>query len=139
MFCRRKLTVRITELEDLAEHERTRANNLEKTKTKLTIEIKDLQTENEALAAENAELIHRAKQAENLAAELQRRVDEMTIEINNLHSANSALESDNMRLKGQVSELTDRISNLDRENRQLSGRFYIKNGLNLSVGINSIP
>lgn len=44
---RRKLTVRITELEDIAEHERTRASNLEKTKIKLTIEIKDLQAENE--------------------------------------------------------------------------------------------
>lgn len=111
-------------MEDLAEHERTRANNLEKIKTKLTIEIKDLQAENEALAADNADLTHRAKQAENLAAELQRRVDEMTIEINNLHSANSALEGENMRLKSQVSDLTDKISNLDRENRQLGGKFY---------------
>ncbi|VDD75996.1 unnamed protein product, partial [Mesocestoides corti] len=120
---KRKLTVRITELEDVAEHERTRANNLEKTKVKLTIEIKDLQAENESLAAENADLNHRAKQAEHLAADLQRRVDELTIEINNLHSANSALESDNMRLKGQVNDLTDRIANLDRENRQLTDQL----------------
>lgn len=42
---RRKLTVRITELEDTAERERARAANLEKIKTKLTLEIKDLQAE----------------------------------------------------------------------------------------------
>lgn len=61
-----------------------------------------------------------------MANELQRRVDEMTIEINNLHSANNTLEGDNMRLKGQVSDLTDRVSNLDRENRQLGGKFLIQ-------------
>lgn len=75
------------------------------------------------MAAENGELTHRVKQAENLANELQRRIDEMTVEINTLNSANSALEADNMRLKGQVGDLTDRIANLDRENRQLGGTF----------------
>lgn len=69
-------------------------------------------------------MVHRAKAAENLANELQRRVDELTIEVNNLHSQNSALEADNMRLKSQVNDLTDKVANLDRENRQLSGKIF---------------
>lgn len=42
---RKKLTIRITELEDVSERERARASNLEKTKIKLMADIKDIQNE----------------------------------------------------------------------------------------------
>lgn len=50
-------------------------------------------------------------------------MDELTIEVNNLMSANNLLETDNMRLKGQVSDLTDKVANLERENRQMAGEL----------------
>nr|ABS19447.1 multivalent antigen sj97-GAPDH [synthetic construct] len=117
---KRKLTMRITELEDVAERERLKAVSLEKLKTKLTLEIKDLQSEIESLSLENGELIRRAKSAESLASELQRRVDELTIEVNTLTSQNNQLESENMRLKSLVNDLTDKNNALERENRQMN-------------------
>jgi len=46
---RRKTTVRIAELEDAAEQARNRANKLEKDKTRLQIEIRDLTVQLEAV------------------------------------------------------------------------------------------
>jgi predicted nucleic acid-binding Zn-ribbon protein len=41
-FCRRKLQARITELEGTAEQAKNKASKLEKEKSKLTIEIRDI-------------------------------------------------------------------------------------------------
>ncbi|KAL3314200.1 hypothetical protein Ciccas_007185 [Cichlidogyrus casuarinus] len=120
---KRKFTVRITELEDLAERERMRASNLEKTKAKLTTELHDLQIEFDNLSAENSELHRRAKAAEHQLIEFTRRVDELTIEVNNLNSQNGQLQADNIRLKGLVSDLGDKNTNLERENRTLADQL----------------
>lgn len=55
MDFRRKLTARIAELEELAEQARNRAAKLEKEKVKLTIEIRDLSTELEAVSNRRTE------------------------------------------------------------------------------------
>ena len=44
-FLRRKLSVRIQELEDLLEQTRLRCSNLERTKSKLTAELKEVTIE----------------------------------------------------------------------------------------------
>lgn len=48
--CRRKLTARIAELEDTAEQARSRAAKLEKDKSKLQLEIRDLTIQLEAVS-----------------------------------------------------------------------------------------
>ncbi|VDP38483.1 unnamed protein product [Schistosoma curassoni] len=116
---KRKLTMRITELEDTAERERLKAVSLEKLKTKLTLEIKDLQSEIESLSLENGELIRRAKAAESLASELQRRVDELTIEVNTLTSQNSQLEDQVKELKSSLRDANRRLTDLEALRSQL--------------------
>lgn len=48
-LCRRKLVARIAELEEIAEQAKNKAARLEKEKLKLTIEIRDIAAELEAV------------------------------------------------------------------------------------------
>ena len=56
---RKKLTIRITELEEIAERERTRATNADKIKSKLQSDVKDLSDEVERCNAANVELLRK--------------------------------------------------------------------------------
>ncbi|RTG83447.1 myosin heavy chain 6/7 [Schistosoma bovis] len=104
---------------ELMKRERLKAVSLEKLKTKLTLEIKDLQSEIESLSLENGELIRRAKAAESLASELQRRVDELTIEVNTLTSQNSQLEDQVKELKSSLRDANRRLTDLEALRSQL--------------------
>lgn len=114
------MTARIAELEDAAEQARSRANKLEKDKTKLQIEIRDISLQLEAANVNLNEMAKRLKQAETLNGDLQRRVDELTSELQSAHSDNQRMGAELARLRVSVNELQERADALARENKQLS-------------------
>lgn len=66
--------MRITEIEELLERERTRANNTEKVRAKQAQELKELADELDRANAANAELVRRVKAAESALPDLQHRI-----------------------------------------------------------------
>uniref|UniRef100_A0A1I8JP90 C2-C2_1 domain-containing protein n=1 Tax=Macrostomum lignano TaxID=282301 RepID=A0A1I8JP90_9PLAT len=76
---KRKLTVKVTELEDVAERERSRANNMDRSRQQLLAELKALQgdttTRYRLAYAANAELASQVKQSEATV-----RIEELTSE-----------------------------------------------------------
>jgi len=117
---RRKFTARLAELEDMAEQARSRANKLEKEKSKLQIEIRDVTVELETANANLAELQKRLKHAEGANGELLRRIEELTSNLANVSGENQRLLAELARLRVAVKELQDRNDALVRENKQLS-------------------
>lgn len=66
--------MRITEIEEVLERERTRANNTEKVRAKQAQELKELADELDRANAANAELVRRVKAAESALPDLQHRI-----------------------------------------------------------------
>ena len=90
---RRKLTVRIIEVDELIERERTRANTAEKARAKQAQELKELADELDRANAANSELVRRVKAAEQALPDLQHRVEALEGENAHLHAINSQLMS----------------------------------------------
>lgn len=117
---RRKLTLRVTELEAEVEAGKVRANRAEKDKNKLSIEINEIILQLEG--AENAanESAKRLKQAEHSGADLHKRVEELTIELSKSSGDNDRLKNDVANLKKQVEDLQSKVDVLTRENNKLT-------------------
>jgi len=117
---RRKFTARLAELEDLAEQARSKAAKLEKDKSKLQIELRDVTVELETVNANYAEVCKRLKHVEHINGDLQRRIDELTNDLGNATGENQRLFGELARLRVALKELQDRNEGLVRENKQLS-------------------
>ncbi|XP_052279073.1 paramyosin-like isoform X2 [Dreissena polymorpha] len=120
---RRKLSVRIQELEDLLEQQRQRAANLEKAKNRLTVELREVTIELENTQIIVQDLTKRNRQLENDNAALQKQVADLTAENQALRAEKAALEQEVYRLKVANAELAEKNNNLERENGHLSGQL----------------
>ena len=120
---RRRLNARIAELEDACEQARTRAAKMEKEKTKLSIEIREITVELESATMAAQDLGKRLKAAEGSNADLSRRVDELTHDLGVANSDNQRMNAELARLRVQVSDLSDKNDGLNRENAKLSGKI----------------
>jgi len=117
---RRKLTLRVTELEAEVEAGKARVVRAEKEKNKLTIEINEIIVQLEG--AENAanENAKRLKQAEHSGSDLQKRVEELTAELGKTTGDNDRLKNDVVNLKKQVEDLQAKVDALTRENTKVT-------------------
>jgi len=120
---RRRLTIRITELEDSVETYRTKCASLEKNKAKLLAEIKEITIELENTQIIVQDLTKRNRQLENENATLQKRCDDLAHENGQLRNDKQALEQECYRLRVANAELTERNDNLARENKSLSDQL----------------
>lgn len=120
---RRKTTVRINELQSTVDQQTTKISSLEKSKSKLIAELREIQIELENTQIIVQDLTKRNRQLENENAGLLKRVDELTAENNQLRSDKANLEQEVYRLRVANAELTERNDNLQRENKQLSDQL----------------
>ena len=123
MCCRRKLSVRIQELEDLLEQQRQRAANLEKAKNRLTAELREVTIELENTQIIVQDLTKRNRQLENDNAALQKQVADLSAENQALRADKAALEQEVYRLKVANAELAEKNGNLERENNALQSEL----------------
>lgn len=117
---RRRLNARIVELEDACEQARNRAAKMEKEKTKLSIEIREITVELESATMAAQDLGKRLKQAEGANGDLSRRVEELTHDLGIANADNQRMNAELARLKVLVTDLSDKNDQLNRENKQLS-------------------
>jgi len=120
---KRRLTIRITELEDSVETYRTKCSSLEKNKAKLLAEIKEITIELENTQIIVQDLTKRNRQLENENASLTSRLDDLGRENAQLRNDKATLEQECYRLRVANAELTERNDNLARENKSLSDQL----------------
>jgi len=117
---RRKLTLRITELEAEVEGAKGRAARAEKDKSKLSIEINEIVVQLEGAEAAANEHAKRLKQVEHSAGDLQKRVEELTTELRSSNADNDRLKLDVANNKKQADDLQTKVDALTRENSKLT-------------------
>uniref|UniRef100_A0A1I8ISG5 Paramyosin n=1 Tax=Macrostomum lignano TaxID=282301 RepID=A0A1I8ISG5_9PLAT len=127
---KRKLTVKVTELEDVAERERSRANNMDRSRQQLLAELKALQGDTDALQAANAELASQVKQSEATVSQLTVRIEELTSESASLQATLQSQQAELAKLRKSLKSADDRIAQLERDNAQLAGSLKEANSAN---------
>lgn len=117
---RRKFTMRLAELEETVSQSQGRASKLEKEKTTLQIEIREILDENNKVKAAVAEMGKRLSQADHLSGEFRSRIDELTRELQGVTGDRQALLAEVPRLKAIADEAHKKLEVTLRENKQMS-------------------
>jgi chromosome segregation ATPase len=125
---RRKLTVRISELESEVEQQKSRASRLEKEKSKLTLEINEIVIQLEAAEGAANENAKRLKAAEHSGADLHRRVEELETELHASRADAQRFQADATRLKQLSDDLQSKLDAMTRENSKLNEALKDKDG-----------
>lgn len=112
---RRKYNAKISELEGEIENLRSKNNRLEKDKTKLNIECKDLGLQIDDANALLGENMRRQKHLEHLVTELQKKADEMGSELVKANSDLESAQAEILRLKTLNGDLQEKVDHLNRE------------------------
>ena len=84
--------------------------------------------------AQVQDLSKQLKHAQQVNAELSSRNGELERDNQALHAQNSSMAAELAKLKAHANDLQDRLDNLLRENKQLSGEEACGNGKHLAMG-----
>jgi len=125
VLCRRKLQARISELEAAAEQAKGKAGKLEKDKSRMTMEIKDISIQLDEANAVVNDYAKRLKQAEHQATDLQKRCEELNSDLQNANSENQKVLAELTRLKTSVNDQQAKIDALTRDNNKLTGIVHV--------------
>ncbi|XP_071962722.1 uncharacterized protein [Antedon mediterranea] len=121
---RRRLQIKLTELEDQLQNALSKNSTLEKTKQRLSAEIEDLLLEVERANSMVSALEKKQKKFDQFQAEWKAKVDEVTVELEISQKEARSYSAELFKFKGFYEETLESIETLKRENKNLSDEIH---------------
>lgn len=119
---KRKLQVKLQEMESAVDSAHTKINGLEKTKTRLQGELEDAVVNSDRANATVNQLEKRNRSFDKTVIEWQTKVRSLQGEFENAQKESRSYSAELYRVKIQYDESGDTIDSLKRENKNLAGK-----------------
>lgn len=115
----RKLQVKITELEDSVDEAQTKANNAEKTKNRITMELEDTSVELDRVKNDLSSMDKKQRKVDQMMSEWKGKCDQETAKNEGLVREIQKISTDHMNLKNTNNEVQEELDGVRRQIKSL--------------------
>ncbi|XP_063675609.1 myosin heavy chain, striated muscle-like isoform X4 [Bolinopsis microptera] len=117
----RKLQLKIAELEDTVDEVQTKANQADKTRQRLTLELEDTTIELDRVKNDLGSMEKKQRKVDQLVSEWKAKYDQETTKNEGLVREIQKINTDSMNMKNSNTELQDELDNVKRQMKSLQG------------------